>query len=58
MPDKPLGNLAETSCLVQINGESSARSAWKIAQKLAKRSCDAGSFQRYEEARTLRILQS
>jgi len=58
MPHKPRENLAEISCLVQVDGESSARSAWKIAQRFGQTLVQRGFFQRYEEARTLRILQS
>lgn len=58
MPHKPRENPAEISCVVQVDGESSARSAWKIAQNLAPGSSNAGSFHRYEEARALRISQS
>ena len=58
MPDKPRENFAEISCLVQVDGESSASSAWKIAQKPAHCSYNAGSFPRYDQARALRISQS
>lgn len=57
MPHKPRENLAEISCLIQVDGESSARDAWKIAQKTGQRLLQRGFFQRYAEARTLRFSQ-
>lgn len=58
MPHKPRENLAEIGCLVEVHGESSARGAWKIAQKTRQKLVQPEFFQRYEEARTLRILKS
>ena len=57
MPHNPCENLAKISCMVQVHGESSARSAWKIAQKLAQNTRATRLLLRYEEAQTLPIFK-